>query len=413
MTWILALILIFASSFPYLFVGPLPLWIFFGLCAFGWAIKKRIVPAVFLSNRILFFLICSWLGLLLLTSILDATTLQSRDLMAGPGLNFLSLLVFLGVLSGALVADRKRILRLVFALALLQGSIAILQFWSVPGMWALPDTISNSLGTIARVDTADIADLEFLEALGRARGTHAYIHIFNAVLSCISAFCLFLTFHSESKISLGERSFRITATLIAITGVLLTFSRSGVLTILLATLTVLFFRPRIGRWATIGISILTALAFANLVGLFDAEAIARILDFNVARTTNASRLDHLREAIETFSNSPWTGESGQTWQIDRSLPIHSVLLRFLNDYGLLGLAPYSLVVINFFLLFFKISKNGAVSARIWAGCGLAVVAAVLADSWTHSSGFLRKDVIHAIMLGLVAGFAFQERMERV
>ena len=85
MTWILALILIFASSFPYLFVGPLPLWIFFGLCAFGWAIKKRIVPAVFLSNRILFFLICSWLGLLLLTSILDATTLQSRDLMAGPG----------------------------------------------------------------------------------------------------------------------------------------------------------------------------------------------------------------------------------------------------------------------------------------------------------------------------------------
>lgn len=410
-TWVVILAFLFSATVPYVFVGPFPVWILFGLLASVVSISRRMFPRMIYWDNNLFFVACSWVLLIAFTFALDLTAAVPRDVMAGPTLNLLTFLVFVGVLCASVISYDNRIVLAVFLVGLLQGSLGLMQLLGVPGAWDAPNTLSNFFGPLANLESVDLDELGELQRMGRARGTHLFIHIYNGIQSCLMAFCLFLAFSPERRLSLASRIFRLIVAGVAVAGTLSSFSRSGVLAILLVILVLLFYRARIARWTSIGIAGVLGLIALNQIGLFDATAVERLTDFDIGRQTNAARFDHFETALNSVSSNPLFGESADALAAaKRDVPIHSVPLRYMNDYGLLGLFCYFSIIGGLVLYFSSLRKRQNRSVSNWGGVGLSVLSAVVADSWTHSSGFLRRDILHALMLGIVVGLSLQARM---
>lgn len=401
----LSLTLIFASCFPYFFVGPFPAWIFFGvICLLLAALHGYLRPATLKTGPMLVAL-ASWTFLMCTMLLFDAVTTCDRDVLAGVGLTFLTFLTFMGVMAAASYTSSSSTALIVFGCATAQGLVAILQFTGMSWAWLLPDTIAAAFSVVTKVPILEVSELNewAFERIGRARGTHFFVHVYNGVQCVLVAFCVFVSFHTRDPRLSRWKIFLQIGAIIAVTGLLLSFSRTGMLSLLCIMMVTLAYRPRIKRVASVTLAasaFLTVLAWLN----FDQAAqFARLLSFELQTATNEARVVQFTLAFSNFAASPLMGTSGLSNAETLALPIHSVPLRFLNDYGIFGFILYFCILGGIVIFFFRASRVQDGSISMWGACGLSVVLAIVSDSWLHSSGFMRRDIVHAIMMGLVAG----------
>lgn len=403
----LMLVLMFTSTLPYFFVGPLPAWIFFGVVCAGLGLLHNRLGAQIINSRQLFVAIMAWGVLIAFMLVLDIMGYQKRSISSGPALSFFTLLAFLGVLSAASYTSPTTTTLTVMFFTLLQGCVAILQFLGFTAVWDVAETMASLFPFLVKLPELSVWETTQLgfELYGRTRGTHFYIHVFNGIQSALVSYALFVRFHNtDPKLkSPGRTAFMTAAVLLGMTGLLLSFSRSGLLAVVLALIITLTFRPKFDRTAKVIVGGVVFLLFALLLNIDEVETLDRLTNFDAAASTNSSRLEHIAAAIDSFLRNPLIGASGVPNVRELSLPIHSVVLRFLNDYGLIGFSLYLLILGCLSLFYLSATRAVDDTVRMWGGCGLCVVGAIIADSWFHSSGFMRRDVIHAVLLALVAG----------
>jgi hypothetical protein len=130
----------------------------------------------------------------------------------------------------------------------------------------------------------------------------------------------------------------------------------------------------------------------------------RIFDFSAKSDTNAARLRHLQYAKNAFMDSPIIG---QPQKGGAGGPLHSVLLRIVVDYGLMGVLPYLSVIIGIYFVLFKYGRSG-VRQNTLAWAGMCAFTVALLDAWTHSSGLLVRDVTQPVLVGAFIGLLFYQ-----
>lgn len=399
--------IVLASSAPYFFVGALPMWIALGLLGFVLAsINGRLWPR-FIFRHELRWVVALWLVLIAVTAMLDSLAAVPRDLMGGAVLNFTTLLVFVGAFGLAAFANVRFVIGTIFAIAAFQGLVAIAQFLGSDAAWRLPDMLASSLSSISKIEYSSTLDYTLLsfDQIGRVRGSLPEVHLFNQIQALLVAVSVVVAL-TDSKLRPGSHLLSNVAVIIAAIGLLLTFSRSGVLAMFCAGLLGLYLNPkpsRIFRASIGGFMLLVGLAY---IGFSDGDQFYRLTQGLSEGGTNNLRWQQYQHAVNNFKNSPLIGSSGPTGFVDLGIPIHSVPLRYLNDYGLIGVVLYFSILCGLSLVFLRRIRSPSKPVSVWAGCGLAVLSVVIVDSWTHSSGFLRRDLLQTTMLGFAAGAMF-------
>lgn len=416
-TAIVSLTIVFAASFPYMFVGPVPVWIACGLLCLGLTLLNRRFYAIVAGRKEVVVALGSWILLLVVTLILDLMGLAERDVMSGPALSSLTLLTFTGALVASFFANQASLRLVLILVAAFQGAVSTLQFFGVPWAWDLADSIANGLPFLAKVDpeTASEAATATFSDFGRVRGTHLFIHVYNGIQSSLVAFSLYMLFHS-TELNRGSRIRKLysqLAVVVSTVGLLLSFSRSGVIALAGAMLLILLIRPSARRIVLAVTTVAVLWAVLEALRFTDSVQFARLLNYDSDAVTNQTRLDHLAHAVSNFTSSPVIGASGLQGASALDLPIHSVPMRYLNDYGAIGFVLYFSVLIPIVVLFARNVRSRIPEVAAWAGSGLCVVLAVVSDSWTHSSGLLRRDVFHAVILAVIAGSMLAIRSRNV
>jgi hypothetical protein len=326
-------------------------------------------------------------------------------------LNLATLATFIGLTAATYRANPGAIALALAATATFQTTLCVLQYLGFDWAWRLWQTVQAIAPDWVKVDDYTLAnEAEFtFDASGRVRGSHIYVHIFTAVQSTLVAALIGLTLVPPLSIRNAFMT-RLLVQLGAVAGVVglfLTFSRSGALALVIAGGIAVFLGARSTR--TLGTAVVTVAIIIASIGNLDLSRSNQIQRLVGGQTTSASASDRMRleqyeYAWRTFLESPLLGESimdSSGEELD--LPIHSVPLRYLNDYGLVGLSLYGIVFLLLANLFLSRLRRDTGPARPWAVVGLCALAAVASDSWTHSSGFLRRDVFHAILLAALIG----------
>lgn len=359
------------------------------------------------SQRGMTYFILAWSTLILVTFFLDVAGFPQRNVIAGPLLNLVTLLIFIGVFVSALKSQGRFYIWTIALVAFIQGVISLLQYSGFDWAWEISNIISGlqPFQNVESVGSED-ASLDF-ENVGRVRGTHRFVHVFNGVQSLLVAICLYMTINSDNqeipsfilRLSIGV------AAIIGALGLLLSFSRSGIAALGIALMISLMIRPRLKKLLIVFAFSLLLIVVLYGVGFGDAKNFGRITANQSDELNVVIRLQQYIYAVNNFLSSPIIGTSGLSNVVELELPIHSVPLRFLNDYGLAGFVLYFVVLIKMVALIHSNLKSGNPQRVFWGGAAICLVMAGLADSWSHSSGFLRKDTVYALLLGLLLGSA--------
>lgn len=406
-TAIVAATIVMASSFSYFFIGPMPIWLALGVAGLGFGLLYgRALPAWELSGEVR-WIVAVWLSLILIAGTLDVFGDMPRDVMGGAFLNLATLFVFLGLFTLATYTDNKWVVAAVIAIAAFQGLLGMAQFFGSGAAWRFPDTLAGIFSMFARIEydsTFDVSVMSF-EQVGRVRGSAPHVHVYNQIQAALVSFCVVVAL-TDNGISFGSRLRNIAAwgaIGLGILGVFLSFSRSGILAILGAAVVAVILNPKPSRILIASISAVVILLALAYLGFSDSAQFYRLTQSLDEGTTNLERFNQYEHAWRNFLNNPLIGASGPNGYPDLTLPIHSVPMRYLNDYGLVGFTLYMCVFGGFAALFIRRLKSPSPIVGAWAGCGVTALLVVIFDSWTHSSGFLRRDLLQTAMLGFVAG----------
>jgi O-antigen ligase/polysaccharide polymerase Wzy-like membrane protein len=282
----------------------------------------------------------------------------------------------------------------------LQGVICIAQYYQVYAAWELPNTLMQAVG--ARYDITLIPQVHFVD-VQRVRGTTLLVHKFNPMQGMLTAFLLavvVLNVQVKNVLKL-QPLLLLAATLFTFIGMFLTFSRSTILGVTLTIVILLLHTRRFVTIAIIGSSIGLGYLIFQVLQLDDAAQFGRMTDFSETASTNASRIEQYPYAFQILANHPLIGDPRGD-SAERIL-LHSVLLRFLVDYGMLGVIAYLLVVFGVVRVLWTGRKHDDDCAQVLGLASLCSFLIALLDSWTHSSGFLVRDVNQAGMVGLFIG----------
>ncbi|WP_332639689.1 O-antigen ligase family protein [Brevundimonas sp.] len=399
---------LFAACFPYLVMGVLPAWIVLGLACFLIAAARQEIGAALRLTPGVKAIVLAWLLLVIVSLVLDLVGFATRDVRTGPILNFVTLLMFIGILSGSTHAKAQTVILLLASITLLQGVVSLLQYIGVGWAWSLSSTLVSIVPfqPLAATVSYDAAFEEFA-SVGRVKGTHVYVHIYNGVNSALVAICTYMAVNPMRSLMPSRKLwlFLRVATLIGAVGILLSFSRSGILAIAGAVALTFLIRPRPVKVVVISLAMILLGAFLYSIDFSGSKQFSRLILAPQYDLNSQVRFDHIRHAIENFLKNPMVGESGVPNAITLELPIHSVPMRYLNDYGAAGLLLYGFIFIAIVAVFLKHMRSGDNARIFWGGAGLCLMLAIVADSWTHSSGLLRRDVVHAVLIALTMGQA--------
>jgi hypothetical protein len=405
-TAIVAATIVMASSFSYFFLGPIPMWLALGIVGLGFAALYGRLSPIWQMAAELRWTLTVWCSLILISGFLDLFGDMPRDIMGGAMLNLVTLSTFVGLAALATFTDNRRVVAVIITVAAFQALLGIAQFFGSSLAWQLPDLIASVL-PMARIEydvTGDMLLLSF-EQVGRVRGSQPFVHLYNQIQALLVSFCLMVAL-TDNGISFGSRLRNVAARGaigLAVIGVFLSFSRSGILAIIASGAVALFLNPKPSRILAASIGgamILFALVY---LGFSDSAQFYRLTQGLDEGNTNLDRFSQYELAWDNFVNNPLIGASGPNGFPDLALPIHSVPMRYLNDYGLIGFVLYMIVFGGVVKLFVRRLKSSSPIVRAWAGCGVSALCVVVIDSWTHSSGFLRRDLLQTVMLGFIAG----------
>lgn len=396
--------IIFASCLPYLQFYVAPIWILLGIITLAISLfEKKSINFPWLDihvKRIIYL----WSFTVAVTFSLDILAGPTRNIMSGPILNLFCLLIFIGIIKSSKYFTNKSALLIITTISVIQGTFGLLQFLDIDWAWRLPQNLSVNLPFQPQDRSISYEDIDFIES-GRVKGTHIFIHVFNAVMSAIASIIIFAAFnaHRRQELSKGFIRFLRFGAVVGAVAVLLSFSRSGMVAIIAAIWLSMLANP--SKRKMIALSVWTAILFIFLILLQydDASQYSRLWSFYGDDANSQARIELIRYALDNFYENPFIGTSGARYSTELDLPIHSVPFRFLSDYGSIGLLCYASVFIALVIAFAAAIRERDEVVRYWGGAGMCLLLAIASDSWTHSSGLLRKDVVGSILSALILG----------
>lgn len=298
---------------------------------------------------------------------------------------------------------------IVVVVAIIAGTealIALLQFVGFEWAWTLPSRLGGS-----QPDLPD-AGLVF-ENVGRARGLHLYVHKFAAMQAMLGAFLVACTLTRRRDLGLSRKrsAFVFAATTITVMSGVVAFSRSvivgvGLTLVVGALLGVRGASRRVRAVIVVGAGVPIVAAIFAWLNVSSGKQFYRIANFFDQGTTNDSlRLEGLREAWAAFRSAPIAGV-GFDFIPTSGLAVHSVPVRILAAYGLVGFAVYAACTVGIVSLLVSARRRSPTLARrAFAAAAVCAIAAGLFDASTHSSGFLVADISKSAVIGLMLGGA--------
>ena len=405
---LLGLTVITITSFDYIWYGPVPLWLILvgsGLCisVFHGGHRRH---SIRLISHSFMWVILPWLLFVVIVASIDAVKGQIEDNFSKRvllNISTLCLMVMVGTWASRVQA--RTVIYLLGLIGMLQGLLCVAQFYKIEVAWEFPITVIKVVG--ARFDQGITAETTFFE-LQRVRGTNLFVHKFNPMQGMLASFLLtVVVLNVQSRNSLKVLLWPMAgATLLTFIGMFLTFSRSTIIGVGV-TFCIMLVNTR--RFMTVFVIVVTLIigyvSFQEL-HLGSSAELGRITDFSEKRVTNASRLQQYSYAFSRFGNEPVMGEPAQRG--GEQFLVHSVLLRLLMDYGVMGTLPYLLVLTGIARLLWRDRQLSGTNSHVLALASLGSLCVGLIDGWTHSSGFLVRDVTQAGFVGLYLGMVMPQ-----
>ncbi len=403
-TWyiiVLFIIIVNVTSFDYIWLGSFPLWLFFGLVVFYVSMfdNQYRLRFIHIVKTIFFPIIFPWIIFIVVVLILEtanyfiAESFSNRFL-----LNSAALFLMVSVATWSSLVRPSSIVYIIALIVLMQGILCIAQYLGVAEARTLPDVISSLFGR-----KMSFYDSEVFKDLGRVRGTNMYVHKFNVMQGILVAYIFVVLVNTKqwnnntSKLNI----ILLPALAVGLIGMVLTFSRSTIIGIAITIMVVLATsRKNINIFYILVLAIIIV-GMISVLNITERKEFNRILKLSPAQAENANRLEHIKYSLNIIRRSPvFTGEP--TAQFNSRVPIHSVALRILVNYGVLGFIPYILVIAGFTVQFLRGVWRGD-TTKVFALSGICAFIVAIIDGWTHSSGLLMRDICQPVLLGAFLG----------
>lgn len=405
---LLGLTVVTMTSFDYIWYGPVPLWLIFvgaGLCISIFHEGHR-GNCIKLFTHSFTWVILPWLLFIIIVALIDVLKGQIEENFSKRVLlNISTLCLMIMVGTWASRVRPRTVIYLLGLIGMLQGLLCIAQFSNIEAAWEFPITLMKAVG--ARIDEGTTAESTFAE-LQRVRGTNLFVHKFNPMQGMLSGFLLtavVLNVQASNRFKMLLWPM-IGATLLTFIGMFLTFSRSTIFGVGVAFGIILVNTRRFITVIVIVATLIIGYVSFQELHVGSSAELGRITDFSGKRVTNASRLQQYAHAFSRFANEPVMGEPAQRG--GEQFLVHSVLLRLLMDYGVLGTIPYLLVLMGIARLLWRDRQLSGTNSQVLALASLASLCVGLIDGWTHSSGFLVRDVTQAGLVGLYLGMVMPQ-----
>lgn len=421
---LLFLVVFFSVALSYFWIGPLPAWVGFSTLGLIYLFSNKESLRVLKDtiNKVTWFLIVPWIILLIFIAMRDtlAGTIGS-SLTDRIGVNAFSLAAMIFVITACRLLSIKISMLIFSFIFFVQGLVGIAQFTGSYTAWTLPDKISAySSKDVALYDTIvkgkDARSVSRgFESVGRIRGLHVYVHMFSGYQGVGGFFALAfgLLFLSRKQLGFSRYLFAVFGFISALS-IVLTFTRSVTLGLIIGTLIIFLYYLRKGR--LVSIILLVGLAgIGTLVllstGLLDASQFTRFYDTGLHNDNDYYRYESIVSTLSAFLSNPILGAG--TGGIDLGLPVHCVPIRMLGDFGILGFIFYAWVWIGIYLLLIKGLKCRLGTVHLIALAAFGALFVAMIDNLTHSSGILQRGngqaVIFAFAIGLIMHYPIMKK----
>lgn len=416
---LLCLLILASTGFTYMWLWRFPYWLWLCFATGGLLLVPRFLLA---AHAVV--LACRWRIILPWAAFLSVVIL--RDWFAGALegsltdrvlLNAVALLLFGVCAILAYQCDWRRVLVMIGAIGFVYGIVAIGQFLGTYVLWTLPDMLSTYSSrdmALERNVHAAISAEDFMagfERVGRVRAFDIYVHKFSAYQGIISAMMISMAitlWWSERRHYLMMGVVAIGA-IVSTIGVLLTFSRAPILGLLGVLVVVFWFAgKRRNLSPLVGFFIFAAALVATAISLRldQAEQFGRIFEMSSTGGADAGRLETWLYSLRQFVSNPLIGV-GSGGMDNAELVTHSVPLRILGDFGLIGFFCYAAVWFGLFRLAWMTFRKRSVDSSL---VGLVMIAGLIVaalDNLTHSSGLLQRDTSQAALFGVGYGLCLR------
>jgi hypothetical protein len=406
---ILTPILVVSTSFDYIWIGPVPLWlatlatgVFFSLIDSHFRLFLH--QEIFKSWR---WIVVPWISFIVVTVISDLLNgSMSVSLSKMVLLNLCTLGLLLSTRTYARVSERSSVLTIFALLGAAQGIVAVLQFLGIPSAWSFPEWLSEVFGKGVGEGIPGMSDT--FEAVGRVRGTSLYVHKFNIFSGMVSTLLLVVALSGPRQLGARRLTYLslVAMCIVSLIGTILTFSRSTILgcgVVLALCMACGIIRVRIrGLVSLIGLGAVLTI-FLVYIGILESSQLPRIYDTDPLRETNMARLSSISIGWNAFLRSPVLGEGFLAGSPDLAVAIHSVPIRVLASYGVIGGLFYVLVIGSLLFGFLGRFRTAKGPQRVYSFCALSVVLVAFLDASTHSSGLLFYDVAQPAVIGALLG----------
>lgn len=271
--------------------------------------------------------------------------------------------------------------------------VAILQRNNFLVYWQLPELINSFFqGSITYDGMSD--NLGYGKNV-RVRGLFLYIHKFSPAILALSVFFYFKAYYANFK-----TFYWVIASIMLFTAIL-TQTRSIFLGLIIGGVVALLIFIRKKLKIILGI-ILTSIIFYSFLISVKPVVFERMFTSNTNELayTDIYRLMGINFSLEKFFNSPVIGS------LDKliingfdSVTVHSVIIRILGDYGIIGLLSYiSMILVVLNNLYTGASNNFRTLFTLILGI-------FMTDSFLHSSGFLFYDLFQFTLIMMLYGYS--------
>lgn len=321
-------------------------------------------------------------------------------------LNLATLILFLATCNLAHLLSTRRVIVIMASIASVYSGVSLLQ--AVGNEWAnsLPEYFVSNEMELQSVEAA-VNTKRFV----RARALDQYVHKYSAYQGIFSAIILA---HSLLTIASKNNSKRysflsVIGAILAILGVISTFSRSPIYAMIIISIGVAVYLRKF-HILMISFGLVVGAIYITIPGEFssflDDEMYQRLLVVDFENSNDGARLSSWVNSLNSFVTNPIFG-NGSLQNSNFELVTHNVPLRVLGDFGLIGFSLYVSIwflIIKCSLVLLRSGFNNSSNVGIIAIAGFF---AALFDCSFHSSGLLQRDVAQAAILGACVGMCFK------
>lgn len=399
----ITLLIILATSFDYIWLGALPAWLVVSLIGLSFGLIFSSSQRKAFSESLKVIRLPVLLPIIIFMMIALAIDFARGNLEESFSKRFLlNASVIVAMVSAAtwgLMIKRSYIVNLFAIIVLAQGLVCVAQYLGSLEAWDLANKVAAVMG---KIDPDEAPSVTFAQ-VHRVKGTNLFIHKFTPMQGMLVTFLTVvavMNFQYKNPLRL-KNLFIFIAIIIGLIGMALTFSRSVFLGFSISVMLVVFSMRNIKALAAIVMLTLGLFIAESYVNIESGKQFSRLTDTSMSRATNSSRLVHFKYAMSVFEDSPLVGAAPSK---NNHVLVHSLPLRILVEYGIVGLMPYLLVLFGLYRKFKNGSgKDNVVELRVLSKASTYALLIAIIDGWTHSSGFLIRDITQGVLFGVFIG----------